>query len=364
VTTSSRKLRVAVVFGGRSTEHSISCVSAGSILRALDRDLFEVVPVGITQDGRWVLAADDPSRLEIRDRALPSVKDGATLMLPSDPGSRELVILDPTSGPASLAEVDVVFPVLHGAYGEDGTVQGLLELAGIPYVGSGVLGSAISMDKEYTKRLLEAVGVPVAPYALVRPGQTLSTEDQDRLGLPVFVKPARAGSSLGITKLESWSDWESALAAARDIDPKVLVDGFVAGREIECAVLEGEDGRPTASLPAEIRLRSGFDWYSFEAKYLDDACDFDVPAQIGAQETAQIREIACKVFTALDCAGLARVDFFLTPEGRPLVNEVNTMPGFTPISLFPRMWEATGLPYRELLTHVITVAHRKGTGLR
>jgi D-alanine-D-alanine ligase len=356
-----RKTRVAVVFGGRSTEHGVSCVSAGSVLSGLDPAQFEIVPVGITRDGRWLRADGDPRTLTIADRQMPEVTAGVPVSLPADPTVGGLVV-----GGEVLA-VDVVFPVLHGAYGEDGTVQGLFELAGLPYVGAGVLASAAAMDKEYTKKLLEAEGLPVGRYAVLRPtDKTLTAEDKERLGLPAFVKPARAGSSFGITRVTEWADLDDAIATARAIDPKVIIEAAVVGREVECGVLEGVDGGdPDASLPAEIRIvAEGHDWYDFEAKYLDDACEFDLPAGLPGDVTERLRAMACRAFTALDCAGLARVDFFVTPDGGLVVNEVNTMPGFTPISMFPRMWEATGLAYPHLLERMVRTALRRGTGLR
>jgi len=365
VTAEQKKIRVAVVFGGRSGEHAISCVSAGSVLAALDREQFDVVPVGITLEGRWVLTADDPKALEIRDRALPQVKDGAAVVLAGDPTSGGLVVVEPGDGASSLSDVDVVFPVLHGAYGEDGTIQGLLEMAGLPYVGGGVFASSAAMDKEYTKKLLAAEGLPVGDYAVLRRGETLSLDERERLGLPVFVKPARGGSSIGISKVTDWTDLETALAAAREVDPKVMVEAMVIGREVECGILEGENwGPPEASVPAEIRLVTDHDWYDFDAKYLDDACEFDIPADLPASVIAELREMACRAFTALDCAGLARVDFFVRPDGSLVVNEMNTMPGFTPISMFPRMWAASGIPYPDLLARLVRTALARGTGLR
>jgi D-alanine-D-alanine ligase len=356
----TRKLRVAVLFGGRSHEHAISCVSAGSVLAALDRDAFEVVPIGITPDGRWVLAPDDPAALTITDRALPQVKDGPAVLLPADPTrAGGLVAVEP--GAAALAQVDVVFPVLHGPYGEDGTLQGLLEMAGVPYVGAGVLASAAGMDKEFTKKLLAADGLPVGTYAVLRPGTaTLTAQQRDRLGLPVFVKPARAGSSIGISKVKDWAELDEAIAAAREVDRKILIEAAVAGREVECGVLESESaGPPETTLPAEIRLVRGHDWYDFEAKYLDDACEFDIPADLPAKVISRLRDLAARAFTALDCAGLARVDFFVTPAEDIVINEVNTMPGFTPISMFPRMWTATGIAYPELLSRLVRSALRR-----
>jgi D-alanine-D-alanine ligase len=357
-----RKTRVAVVFGGRSAEHAISCVSAGSILGALDPDEFEVVGVGITREGRWVLTDGNGESLAINGRTLPEITDGSgsAVVLAPDPTAREVDARDAVSG---LSDVDVVFPVLHGTYGEDGTIQGLLEMAGLPYVGAGVFASAAGMDKEFTKKLAAAEGIPVGPYAVLRAGQSLSEADRERLGLPVFVKPSRAGSSVGITRVDDWADLDSAVALARRYDPKVLVEAAVIGREVECGVLEGEyGGAPEASLPAEIRVVRDHAFYNFEAKYLDDACEFDIPAQLPPAVIEKIREYACRTFTALDCAGLARVDFFVTPELDVVLNEINTMPGFTPISMFPRMWAASGLDYPKLVSRLVRTAQRRGTG--
>jgi D-alanine-D-alanine ligase len=363
---SPRKTRIAVVFGGRSPEHGISAVSAGSVLSALDPDEFDVVPVGITRQGQWVLASGDPQLLSISGRRLPEITDasGVAVVLPGDPTSGGLVVLDPADGASALGGVDVVFPVLHGAYGEDGTLQGLLEMAGVPYVGSNVFASAAAMDKEFTKKIAAASGIPIGPYVVLRAGAVLTGADRERLGLPVFVKPARAGSSFGITKVHAWEDFDAALAAARTVDPKVLVESAVIGREVECGVLEGEaGGAPEASLLAEVRVVSGHEFYDFEAKYLDDACEFDIPARLPDRVTATVREYACRTFTALDCAGLARVDFFVTPELDVYLNEINTMPGFTATSMFPRMWAASGLEYPKLVARLVRTALHRGTGL-
>jgi D-alanine-D-alanine ligase len=360
------KTRVAVVFGGRSTEHSISCVSAGSVLHALDPDEFEVVPVGITREGRWVLTSGDRGQLAIRGRQLPEITDasGSAVMLPADPTEHGLMVLDAADGAGALRDVDVVFPILHGAYGEDGTIQGLLEMAGIPYVGSGVFASAAATDKEFTKTLAVANGIPTGPYAVLRAGATLEPAEQRRLGLPVFVKPARAGSSYGVTKVTEWAELDAAIAAARAIDPKVLVEAAIPGREIECGVLEGEyGGPPEASRLAEIRVAADREFYDFEAKYLEDACEFDIPADLPDPVTAEIQEYAKAIFTALDCAGLARVDFFVTHQLTVYLNEINTMPGFTRTSIFPRVWDETGLPYPKLVARLIRTAQRRGTGL-
>jgi D-alanine-D-alanine ligase len=352
-----RRVRVAVVFGGRSTEHAISCVSAGSVLAALDPSVYEVVPVGITPKGAWVITSGDPETLRIAGRELPTVETGTAVVLPGDPTAGGLVVVEPGEGARVLHGVDVVFPVLHGPYGEDGTIQGLLEMAGVPYVGSGVLGSAVAMDKEFTKKLLAAEGLPVGPYAVVRAGRDLAEADRERLGLPVFVKPARGGSSIGISRVDDWAELPAAVAAARAVDDKVLVEAAVPGREIELAVLEGLDGAPPdVSVPAEITLFGGREWYDFEAKYLDDVSALEIPADVPADVAARLRELAARAFTALDCAGLARVDFFVGAGGEVTVNEVNTMPGFTPISVFPRAWAASGLDYPALLDRLIRTA--------
>jgi D-alanine-D-alanine ligase len=364
------RIRVAVLFGGRSSEHAISCVSAGSVLTHLDRERFEVVPVGITRTGAWVLGADDPRQLTIRNRELPAVDEKAlALALPGDPTRGGLVVLEPGRAGEVWSGVDVVFPVLHGPFGEDGTVQGLLEMAGVPYVGAGVLASAAGMDKEFAKKLLAAEGLPGGDLVVLRRGTaTLSPEQRDRLGLPVFVKPARGGSSVGITRVTAWEALDAAIATAREHDPKVLVEAAVAGREVECGVLEFPDGAVRASVPAEIRLVGNEstvpDFYDFEAKYLDDVCEFDIPAKLDDDVSERLRELAVAAFRALDCQGLARVDFFVGAGGELTVNEVNTMPGFTPISMFPRMWAVTGIDYPTLLTTLVETALARGTGLR
>ncbi|WP_344867436.1 D-alanine--D-alanine ligase family protein [Amycolatopsis ultiminotia] len=364
---SAEKIRVAVVFGGRSSEHTISCLSAGSVIANLDPDRFEVLPVGITPQGGWVLGSGDPKELSIQGRELPSVDTGRALVLAGDPTSRELRTVDPGKATEVLGGVDVVFPVLHGAFGEDGTIQGLLELADLPYVGPGVFASAAAMDKEYAKKLLAAEGLPVGTYAALRRAQsTVSEEDRERLGLPVFVKPSRAGSSVGISRVTDWSDVDTAIELARRTDPKVLVEASVTGREVECGVLEFPDGRVEASLPAEIRvLAEGEDaWYDFETKYLGEDAELDIPAKLDDALTERLRGMAVEAFRALDCQGLARVDFFVTGDGEPVINEVNTMPGFTTRSAYPKMWEVTGVDYPTLLSVLVDTAIARGTGLR
>jgi D-alanine-D-alanine ligase len=371
---SAGRVRVAVVFGGRSNEHAISCVSAGSILRNLDPQRFEVVAIGITPQGSWVLTDGNPDALAISNRQLPGVspQSGTELALPADPRrSGQLVSLAPGARDV-LASVDVVFPVLHGPYGEDGTIQGLLELAGVPYVGAGVLASAAGMDKEFTKKLLVADGLPVGAHVVLRPARSggnldLHPEERERLGLPVFVKPARGGSSIGVSRVMSWDEFPAAVAEARRHDPKVIVEMAINGRELECGVLEMPDGTVEASTVGEIRVagvRGREDsFYDFETKYLDDAAELDVPAKIDDDVADAVRQLAIRAFQAIDGQGLARVDFFLTDDG-PVINEINTMPGFTTISMYPRMWAASGLDYPALLATMVETALARGVGLR
>ncbi|MGB7980065.1 MAG: D-alanine--D-alanine ligase family protein [Candidatus Nanopelagicales bacterium] len=365
-----RRVRVAVVFGGRSSEHAISCISAGSVLSAMDRDRYEVVPIGITPEGRWVIERDEPARLRITDGRLPAVDtSGSHVVLPGDPTHPAGEVRPADQAAHVLHDVDVVFPVLHGPWGEDGTIQGLLELAGIPYVGSGVFASAAAMDKGHMKAVLAAGGLEVGPYQMVTSAQWDADPDAvlarlGSLGLPVFVKPARAGSSVGISRVSDPADLPHAIEAARVHDPRVIVEaGLLGVREIECGVLDDAAG-PRASVPAEIVVRDGHDFYDFDAKYLDDAVDLIVPADLPAEVVASVQAQSVAAFEALTCEGLARVDFFVTPAGRAIVNEVNTMPGFTSISMFPRMWQASGMTYPELVDHLICDALRRGTGLR
>ncbi|MGW5846461.1 D-alanine--D-alanine ligase family protein [Streptomyces sp. NPDC055254] len=371
-----RKPRVAVVFGGRSSEHAISVVTAGAVLRSIDRSKYEVLPIGITTDGRWALTADEPARMAIADRRLPNVEelaeseDGA-VVLSVDPAHREVVYTEPGAVPKALGEIDVVFPVLHGPYGEDGTLQGLLELSGIPYVGSGVLASAVGQDKDYMKRVFTSFGLRVGPYVTIRPREWEADPSAAEAkildfaaehGWPLFIKPARAGSSIGITKVDDASGLDAAIREARRHDPKIIVEALLRGREIECGVLEFEDG-PRASAPAEIPPVSSHDFYDFEAKYIDSASGI-VPAPLTPEQTAEVQRLAIEAFEAASCEGLVRADFFLTEDGTFVINEINTMPGFTPISMYPRMWQESGIEYRELVDLLIQAALRRSTGLR
>lgn len=347
------RIRVGVVLGGRSTEHEISCISGRSIVAALDPERYDVSVVGIARDGRWVRAPDGGLDLLEQVGALPQVSASA-----SDADLR-----------AALA-VDVVFPVLHGPWGEDGTLQGMLETLDVPYVGSGVLASALSMDKGFMKATLAGAAIDVGQFEVVTERQWRADPEVvlhrlARLGMPVFVKPARAGSSLGIVRVTSEESLVAAISAARKHDPRIIVEAAVApAREIECGVLVDPDGVPRASRCAEIVVDARHDFYDFEAKYLDESATLVVPVDLPDEEESRIRDLAVLAFEVLACEGLARVDFFLRPDGSVVLNEVNTMPGFTAISMFPRMWAATGVDYPELVDRLVADALRRGTGLR
>jgi D-alanine-D-alanine ligase len=371
---SARKVRVAVVFGGRSAEHAVSCASAGLVLGAIDRDRYEVVPIGIARDGRWVLTSGDPARLALSSGSSPSVDavatPGVSVTPAAGPAGGALVFSGPAAVPPELGEVDVVLPLLHGTYGEDGTIQGLLEMAGIRYAGAGVLASAAGMDKEYMKILFAARGLPIGRYVVVRDrdwGAAPSSLERKRvfdevteLGWPVFVKPARGGSSIGTSRVDSADGLEAAIEEARRYDKKVLVETAITGAEVECAVLEGVDGAPPeASVPGMIVVDPHTTWYDFEAKYLAAESRMEIPAPIPVEAAERLRALACAAFDAIGCEGLARVDFFYTPSGEVVVNEINTMPGMTPSSGFPMMWAASGLPLPELIDRIITTALAK-----
>ena len=356
------RITVAVVFGGRSTEHAISCVSAGSVLAALDPERYNVVPVGISVDGAWSLQSADPGQFSIRGGAFPHV----------DAGGQALTLVgDPTHHGMSdvLRDVDVVFPVLHGPWGEDGTLQGLFELAGIPYVGSGVFASAAAMDKGHMKAMFRSERLPVGEYLVVtdsrwRTDAAMVLDELASLGLPVFVKPSRAGSSLGIRKVSHVADLRRAIENARAHDPRVIVEAAVVdAREIECGVLAGPDGKPEVSVCAEIVVSADHEFYDFDAKYLDDGVDLVVPADLTAPVSTRIRELAIQAYEVLGCEGLARVDFFLRGNDI-LINELNTMPGFTPTSMFPLVWAHSGVDYPALVDRLLADALRRGTGLR
>jgi len=371
--TPDRKPRVVVLFGGRSSEHGISCVTAASVLDAIDRDAYDVVPIGIAKDGRWVLESGDTSRLAISGDKLPEVDSTLpVLSIAQDGAAGSMVVHEPGEVPHALGHVDVVFPVLHGPFGEDGTIQGLFEIADVRYVGSGVLASAVGMDKHYMKVVFESAGLPQLPYTVITDRRWRTSPDACRaevaaLGFPVFVKPCRGGSSIGISKVASPAELDAAVEEARRWDPKVIVEAAagVGSREVECGVLESPgDTAPEASVVAEI-IVEGHDFYDFDAKYLpEEHTRLDVPAELDDAVAAEVRRLAAAAFEALSCEGLARVDFFLLADGRLVLNEINTMPGFTPTSMFPRMWAASGVPYSELVDRLLQLALRRPTGLR
>jgi D-alanine-D-alanine ligase len=366
------KPTVAIVFGGRSSEHSVSCATAAGVMKAIDRDVYDVIPIGIAKDGRWVLASGDTAALELSPGHVPEVDgSGAGVLVPLSTTERSLSILQPNAPPRALGEVDVVFPLLHGPFGEDGTIQGLLELADIRYVGSGVLASAVMMDKHYMKMVFAGHGLTVGPYVVITDREwhrdpAASMDAVASLGWPVFVKPARAGSSMGITKVVEPEALRAAIDFAREYDPKVIVEAGIVGREIECGVLEGRDAvAARTSEVGEIVVVKGHDFYDFEAKYMAESdvqltCPADVPDDVADE----VRRVAAAAFEAAGCEGLARVDCFYTEHGDVIINEINTMPGFTPHSMYPRMWAASGLSYPDLIDELIQLALARRTGLR
>lgn len=350
----TKPIKIAIIYGGRSSEHSVSCISAGAIMSHLDPEKYELYPIGITQQGTWTVGESDPEKLRSTDGVMPTVTLTKEVSLAVDPACRGQFRFADGS---EHVTVDVIFPVLHGLYGEDGTIQGLFELSGVPYVGTGVLSSACGMDKEYTKKLLAAEGLPVGKEVILRGEETLTQADCQLLGLPVYVKPARGGSSIGISRVTRWEDMDAALREARQYDTKVIVESEIIGDEVECGVLEYPDGTVVASVPAQLVNTSvgheGF--YGFDAKYVDGDVSAMIPAPLDDAATRLIQSLAREAFQALQCSGLARVDFFVTPAG-PVLNEVNTMPGFTPISMYPQVFAASGVPYAELLDTLIAQA--------
>jgi len=350
------KIRVGVIFGGRSGEHEVSLVSARGIMAALDKDKYEIIPIGITREGRWIAGGDPLAAL----RGEPSEAAHQTALL-GDPTQRGLI---PAEAARDLTEtrrveMDVIFPVLHGPYGEDGTLQGLLELADVPYVGAGVLGSALGMDKAVMKDVFKAHGLPIADYLvykrveLDRRQAEIENEIEKNLGYPCFVKPANLGSSVGITKAHDRTELGPALQLAAAYDRKIVAERGINAREIECSVLGNDD--PVASVLGEVIPSREF--YSYEAKYIDDRSQLVIPANLPQGLAERIRKLAVRAFLAVDCAGMARVDFLLDRVTLDVcVNELNTIPGFTPISMYPKLWEASGLPYPELIDRLIRLA--------
>jgi D-alanine-D-alanine ligase len=330
------------------------------VLGAIDRDRFRVIPIGLTRDGEFVLEQDDPARFALDAAKLPEVADNGTrIVWPDAGGDRALRVRRADGSIDDLGEVDVVLPILHGLHGEDGTIQGFLDILELPYAGGGILDSAICMDKHFMKVALQAEGIAVAPWVTVRAARWASDPDgvradAEELGYPLFVKPARAGSSVGVSKAHDASELDEAMRVALAEDDKVLVEAGISGREIEVAILEGRDGgRPRASLPGEIVLTTR-EFYDFEGKYLGgEGAEVVCPASLDDDETERIRDTGRRAFEAVEGRGLARVDVFLTPSGDVVVNELNTMPGFTPISMYPKCWIASGMTYAELITELI-----------
>lgn len=370
---SVRKPRVAVLFGGRSSEHAVSCVTAAGVLGAIDTEKYDVIPIGIAKTGQWVLAAQDTTQWSLAATALPEIQPAdQTVTLAEIGGEHQLIVAAPNTVPQELGAVDVVFPLLHGPFGEDGTIQGLLELSNTRYVGAGVLASAVGMDKHYMKVVFEAAGLQVGPYLAVTDRQWLTDPEAvrkavDKLGFPVFVKPARAGSSMGISKVDSLAELDAAIDEARQHDLKLVIEAGIVGREIECAVLEGRGtAGPRTSMPGEISVAGGsHEFYDFTAKYVEDnAAALSCPADIPEEAIARVRELAATAFDAVGAEGLSRVDFFYTAAGELIINEINTMPGFTPKSMYPQMWAASGLGYAELIDELIFLALNRKTGLR
>lgn len=369
----SAPIRVAILFGGRSSEHAVSCVTAAGVLGAIDRTKYEVVPIGIAKNGQWVLAGEDITAWSLTDGVLPEIVAGdRTVSLAHLGGGHQLVVSEANEIPQELGSVDVVFPLLHGPWGEDGTLQGLLELSDTRYVGAGVLASAIGMDKHYMKVVFEAAGLAVGPYISVTDREWTVDPAKVRsrvadLGFPVFVKPARAGSSMGISKVDSIDELDAAIVEARGHDLKLVIEAGIVGREIEIAVLEGRGSEaPRVSLPGEIALLDDeHAFYDFEAKYVQgSAVNLSCPADMPEVDVARIQEQAALAFDAVGAEGLSRVDFFYTTAGELIINEINTMPGFTPSSMYPQMWAASGMPYPELLDELIQLALQRKTGLR
>ncbi|WP_458781757.1 D-alanine--D-alanine ligase family protein [Arthrobacter sp. D3-16] len=367
------KPRVAVLFGGRSSEHAVSCVTAAGVLGAINKDKYEVIPIGIAKSGQWVLAGGDTAQWSLAASSLPEVVPSPqTVTLAQIGGEHQLIVAAPNEVPQELGAVDVVFPLLHGPFGEDGTIQGLLELSDTRYVGAGVLASAVGMDKHFMKVVFEAAGLQVGPYIAVTDRQWRKDAESvrkqvDLLGFPVFVKPARAGSSMGISKVDSLEELDAAIEEARRHDLKLVIEAGITGREIECAVLEGRGtDAPRTSMPGEISVSGGtHEFYDFNAKYVeDDAASLSCPADLPEEAIARVRELSAAAFDAVGAEGLSRVDFFYTPDGQLIINEINTMPGFTPKSMYPQMWAASGLDYAELIDELIYLALNRKTGLR
>lgn len=347
-----KKIKVGILFGGKSAEHEVSLQSARNVAEAIDREKYEVVLIGIDKEGRWLLNSDSSKfLLNSQDPKLIALNKENAKSVSLAPQGQGLL---QTGGSDSDEKIDVVFPILHGPFGEDGTVQGLLKLAGIPFVGAGVLGSAVGMDKDVMKRLLRDAEIPIGKFLVLKDGETISYKKViDALGSPFFVKPANMGSSVGVGKVSSVKDFKGALADAFQYDSKVVIEENILGREIECSVLGNEN--PIASLPGEVIVHDEF--YSYTTKYINaDGATLAIPSDLPKPLIKEVQKMAIAAFKALSCEGLGRVDFFLKKNGKLYVNEINTMPGFTSVSMYPKLWETSGIPYTKLIDLLIQLA--------
>ncbi|HLI91468.1 MAG TPA: D-alanine--D-alanine ligase family protein [Ktedonobacteraceae bacterium] len=359
----NKKIRVGLIFGGRSGEHEVSLASARSVMENLDPEKYEVIPIGITREGSWLLGAAPPALQAAGAGAQAAISEGApattAVTLTGDPGVKRLIPIQGSERLQDNGALDVIFPVLHGTYGEDGSLQGLLEMANVPYVGCGVLGSALGMDKEKMKMLFQSVGLPIVDYLVYRrhlwerSPETVIAEIEQRLGYPCFVKPVNLGSSVGVNKAHQREELEHALRVAAEYDRKIIIERGLNCRELECAVLGNDE--PIVSVVGEVIASNEF--YDYNAKYIDNQSEIIIPAPIPQSTAEEVRNYALRAFAALDLSGLARIDFFLEKgTGKVYINEVNTMPGFTQISMYPKLWEASGIPYTELLDRLIELA--------
>ncbi|PIZ55553.1 D-alanine--D-alanine ligase [Candidatus Uhrbacteria bacterium CG_4_10_14_0_2_um_filter_41_7] len=347
-----KKINIGILFGGKSAEHEVSLQSAKNVFDAINKEKYNPILIGIDKSGKWLLNKESKFLLNADDPKLIKLNQSSdsVALVPQSAGE----ISNFTNSSQSL-KIDIVFPILHGPFGEDGTVQGLLKLANLPFVGASVLGSAVGMDKDIMKRLLRDAGIPIGKFIVLKSHESIPDfqKIKDELGLPFFVKPANMGSSVGVNKIHDKSEYENGIIKAFDFDTKIILEEFIKGREIECSVLGNE--KPIASVPGEII--SNHEFYSYDAKYIDEnGSALEIPAKISDQITRQIQELAIKTFQALSCEGLGRVDFFLKDNGEIIINEINTIPGFTKISMYPKLWEASGISYTELIDKLIQLA--------
>ena len=347
-----KKINIGILFGGKSAEHEVSLQSAKNVFDAIDKEKYNPILIGIDKSGKWLLNNESKFLLNVDDPKLIKLNQSSdsVALVPQSAGE-----ISNFSNTSQNLKVDVVFPILHGPFGEDGTVQGLLKLANLPFVGASVLGSAVGMDKDVMKRLLRDAGIPIGKFIVLKSHEAIPDfqKVKNELGLPFFVKPANMGSSVGVNKVHDESEYKNGLLKAFDFDTKIILEEFIKGREIECSVLGNEN--PIASIPGEVI--SNHEFYSYDAKYIDEhGAVLDIPAKVSIQTAKRIQELAIKTFQALSCEGLGRVDFFLKDDGQVIVNEINTIPGFTKISMYPKLWEASGISYTELIDKLIKLA--------